>query len=81
MPIATKYNTNECTGWCQLFVPKIRGNFKKLNEEHHTFLNNLMNDDLSINVEQAFEQLISRFDALQIGKSAVHNFITKNMGF
>ncbi|KAI8069754.1 uncharacterized protein B0P05DRAFT_474565, partial [Gilbertella persicaria] len=35
----------------------------------------------AINVEQALEQLTAKFDGLQIEKSAVHNFITKDTGF
>ncbi|KAG1048522.1 hypothetical protein G6F43_009093 [Rhizopus delemar] len=86
-----KYNINERTGqrwWNQykndpdsFFVPKVRGDRKKLKEEHYVFLTDLVDENPSINVEQALEQLISKFDGLQIGKSAVHNFITKDMRF
>ncbi|KAI8095072.1 uncharacterized protein B0P05DRAFT_172902 [Gilbertella persicaria] len=90
-PVARKHDINERTGqrwWNQykndsdsFFLPKVKGDHKKLKEEHRAFLTDLLDEDPAINVEQAPEQLAAKFDGLQIGKSTVHSFITKDMGF
>lgn len=90
-PVAREYNINECTGqrwWNQykndpdtFFLPKARGDRKKLYEEHQAFLTDLLDENPSINIEQALEQLTTKFDDLQVGKSAVHEFIRDDMGF
>ena len=63
--VARKYNINERTEqrwWSQykndpnsFFVPKTRGDRKKLSEEHSDFLIDLVDENPSINVEQALE--------------------------
>ncbi|KAG1137102.1 hypothetical protein G6F37_007141 [Rhizopus arrhizus] len=90
-PVARKYSINERTGqrwWNRykndpdtFFLPKSRGDRKKLHEEYQAFLTDLLDGNPSINIEQALEQLTTKFDDLQVGKSAVHEFIRDDMGF
>ena len=90
-PVARKYNINERTGqrrWNQykndpdkFVLPKARVDCKKLYEEHQAFLTDLLGENPSNNIEQALEQLTTKFDDLKVRKSAVHEFIRDDMGF
>jgi transposase len=90
-PVARKYNINERTGqrwWNQykndpdkFVLPKARGDCKKLHEEHQAFLTDLLNANPSNNIEQALEQLTTKFEDSQVRKSAVHEFIRDDIGF
>ncbi|KAG1332939.1 hypothetical protein G6F62_007005 [Rhizopus arrhizus] len=70
--VARKYNINERAGqrwWNQykndpdtFFLPKARGDRKKLHEEYQAFLTDLLDENPSINIEQALEQLTTKFD-------------------
>jgi hypothetical protein len=62
-------------------LPKARDDRKKLHEEYQAFLTDLLDENPSINIEQALEQLTTKFDDLEVGKSAVHEFIRDDMGF
>ncbi|KAI7901621.1 uncharacterized protein BX663DRAFT_513461 [Cokeromyces recurvatus] len=47
------------------FLPKARGNRKKLHKEHQAFLTDLLDENPSINIEQALQQLTTKFDYLK----------------
>lgn len=62
------------------FAPEIQGSRNKLNEEHEGFLVASLGKNPSTNVDLALDQLTANFEGLNIGKSAVHNIITRYMG-
>jgi hypothetical protein len=69
-PVAKKYNVNEHNGQHDpntFFLPKARSDRKKLHEEHQAFLTDLLEENPSINIEQALEQSTTKFDDLQVG--------------